>query len=614
LYLQVIFILKNLGQLIYTDNLFKFVYFYSAIVQIFVNKMDFKNKVIQYCFLLMILSVYYQCAQPGVLTGGPKDTRPPVLNTIESTQNLQTNFEKQTIELAFDEFLQLKQANTEVVISPPLTYNIKTRVKGKSVLLEFDEKETLRPNATYTINFGEAIQDFTEGNKVENLTFVFSTGDFLDSLSATGKVTDAITGKAVEKAIVMLYDVMEDSVVNKALPFYFGRTDKEGVFKINNVKSDTFKVVALLESFTNYKFDNSGESIGFLEDPIIVSDSTSNKIEISLFQEEGANRLIKVDSSQYGKLKLIFNNDPNTVVLDYDNADTEVYREVISDTLLVWHNTSVTDTWPLTVVVDTLRDTIVVRGLERDSFLKKNKLLIAKEASPTVVKINPLKPLRLAFAHPLQNIDTSKIILYADSLQTQLPIVAEVDSVDRKNLLVRYPWADTSYYFQLLPGAVTALSGLIYADTFIQPYQPSPRDLFGDLTLNIRGIQPETTYFLELLFKSNNLVESFSVANDTLVVKKLTALPIGNYELRITKDRNKNGRRDSGNYYRKEQPEQQRVTKLEELRAGWEVDTEIDLEEIFTAPTKPEQPEQAEESEDGKKDQTRDRGRDRGNE
>ncbi len=572
--------------------------------------MDLKNNVIGYCFLLVMLLACSQCAQPGVLTGGPKDTEPPVLNTLESTPNLQTNFDKQTIELAFNEFLQLKQANKEVVISPPLTYNLKTRVKGKSVLVEFDEKETLRPNATYTINFGEAIQDFTEGNKVENFTFVFSTGDFLDSLSVTGKVTDAITGKVVNDAIVMLYDVMEDSVVNKALPFYFGRTDEEGVFKINNVKSDTFKVVALLEDFTNYKFDNSGESIGFLEDPIIINDTTNNKIEISLFQEEGTNRLVKIDSSQYGKLKLIFNNDPNAAVLDYEVENIDVYREVISDTLFVWHNTSATDTWPLTIAVDSLRDTILVYGLERDSFLKKNKLLMTKEASPTVVKINPLKPLQLAFSNPLQTVDTSKILLYADSLMTGLPIVVEVDSMDRKNLIIRYSWVDTSYYFQLLPGAVTALSGLIYADTFIQQYQPSPRDMFGDLTLNIRGIQPATTYFLELLFKSNNLVESFSVANDTLVVKKITGLPIGNYELRVTKDRNKNGRRDSGNYYRKEQPEQQRVTTLEELRAGWEVDTAIDLEQIFTAPERPAEPEKVEGAEGENRD---DRGRDRGN-
>ena len=75
-------------------------------------------------------------------------------------------------------------------------------------------------------------------------------------------------------------------------------------------------------------------------------------------------------------------------------------------------------------------------------------------------------------------------------------------------------------------------------------------------------------------------------------------MPIGSYSLRVTKDRNKNGRRDSGNYYRKEQPEEQRVTTLEELRAGWEVDTNIDLEKLFTMPEKSEKPEGAEENKD----------------
>lgn len=543
-----------------------------------------KNKIITASLLLLILLVSYQCAQPGILTGGARDTRPPALDTTESTPNLQTNFNKQTIELKFDEFITLKKPATEVIISPPLSYNLKTRVKGKSVLVEFDEKETLRPDATYSINFGEAIQDFTEGNKLEDFTFVFSTGDFLDSLSVTGNVTDAMSGKPVEKAIVMLYDVMEDSVVSNALPFYFGRTDKAGDFKINNVKSDTFKVVALLESFTNYKFDNSGESIGFLENPIIVNDSTSNKISVSLFQEEGKNRLIKVDSSQYGQLKLIFSNDPKSAILDYEVADVEVYRENVADTLFVWHNTAVADAWSLKVAVDTLRDTILVRGVERDSFLKKNKLSIVKKASPDAIKINPLKSLPIPFSNPLASFDTTKIKLYSDSLITVLPIEVAIDSLDRKNISIRYPWVDTSYYFQLLPGAATSLTGVVYTDTFTQSYAPSPRDVFGDLTLNLRGIQAETTYFLELLFKNDNLVESFSVANDTLVVKKIVSLPIGNYSLRVTKDRNRNGRRDSGNYYRKEQPEQQRITTLEELRAGWEVDTEIDLEKLFTAP------------------------------
>jgi len=552
--------------------------------------MGFKNKYILGCFLGVIFLICSQCAQPGRLTGGEKDTEIPVLNTIESTPNLQTNFTNQTIELKFNEFLQVKNANTEIIISPPLVYNLKTRAKGRSVLVEFDDKEVLRPEATYTINFGESVQDFTEGNKVENLTFIFSTGKFIDSLSVTGNVTDAITGNPVDKAIVMLYDVMEDSVVSKELPFYFGRTDNSGSFKISNVKPDTFKVVALLESFTNYKFDNSGESIGFLEDPIIVNDSTKNNIDISLFKEEGKNRIIKADSSQYGRLKLTFSSNPKSAILDYEATDVSIYREEVKDTLFVWHNTSVTDIWPLSIAVDSLRDTILIRGVGRDSFIKNNQLFTQKNATSDIVAINPLKPLKISFAVPLQSFDTSKIKLYSDSLNTALPFEMEVDSLDRKNLSIRYPWIDTTYYFRMLPGAATSLTGMVYADTFTQRYKPSSPDGFGDLTINFRDLKPGTTYFLELLFKSDNLVESFSVADDTLVVKNLKALPIGAYTLRVTKDRNKNGRRDSGNYYKKEQPEQQRVTTLEELRAGWEIDTEIDLEALFLVQKKPKKP------------------------
>lgn len=579
---------------------------------------------------ILSLLTLWQCAQPGRLTGGPKDILPPVLNTVASTPNLQTNFKKETITLAFDEFLKLDKVFTEVVISPPLQYNPNIRLKGKSVLIDFDDKEVLRPDATYTINFGEAIRDYTEGNIVKNMTYVFSTGNFIDSLSVKGTVRDAITGKAVDKAIVMLYENLSDSVVYRELPFYFGRTDKEGKFIINNVKAGRFKVLALLEEFTSYKFDNPGESIGFLDEPILVSDTTRNDINVSIFQEAVPNRIVKIDSSRYGRLKFFFSDDPVFATIDSVAAPdgVEVYRENIADTLFLWHNTTDTLPWPLYVTVDTLRDTIPVRSLERDSFLKKAKLETLKKSAAAATKINPLKPLMIVFNEPLSRVDTSFIklwilekdttardsllpgdsllmdalvltdtlkqpdIILPDSLsEKEVPdrgmlipsLNATVDSADRRNLSINMPWkAGATYSLQLMPGAVGSLRGLAYQDTFEQQYEPLSALDFGDITLNIRGIVPGQSYLLEVLFKNDNLVESFSVANDTLVVRKIVAVPSGKYQLRVTKDRNGNERWDTGNYIRREQPEVQRIKILEELRAGWEVEVEIDLEGLFS--------------------------------
>ena len=237
------------------------------------------------CLFSFYVLLFNSCAQVGRLTGGPEDETPPALIEEESTPSLQTNFTKQTIKLAFDEWLKLDNNYfKEVVISPPLLYNPEIKLKGKSVLFSFHEDEVLKEEATYTINFGKAIKDLTVGNVVDNLRFVFSTGPFIDSLEVKGTVIDVEEGKGVADALLMLYDNLADSVVRTERPFYFARTDKSGNFKIENVKSDTFKVVAMVDNNFNYFFDLEKEKIGFLEEPIILPDSNLTSLNLTLFE------------------------------------------------------------------------------------------------------------------------------------------------------------------------------------------------------------------------------------------------------------------------------------------------------------------------------------------
>ena len=203
------------------------------------------------------------CANPIPPDGGPEDTQPPQLVEEESSPNYQVRFEKQRIELTFDEWVELNDVFNQVVVSPPLEYPFEASLKGKALRFEFDEEEELRPEATYTINFGEGVRDLTERNPTENLRFVFSTGDYIDSLSVSGRVVDAKTGEPVEGALFMLYDNLSDTVVRTERPFYFARTNKQGSFLIENVKSGTFKGFALQDANRNYRFDQAQEPIGF---------------------------------------------------------------------------------------------------------------------------------------------------------------------------------------------------------------------------------------------------------------------------------------------------------------------------------------------------------------
>ncbi|CAG0904664.1 unnamed protein product, partial [Darwinula stevensoni] len=164
----------------------------------------------------------------GNPSGGKKDEKPPVMDSLRSVAGRQVKFKPRELVFYFDEFIEVKDATKQVLVSPPLTYIPKIKAKGKRLSFIFDEKEVLKDDATYTINFGDAIVDYHEGNKLSNFTYVFSTGLFLDSLNVAGKIINAQSHKGEGEMIVFLYDKTADTIVKKEKPFYFAKPDKDG--------------------------------------------------------------------------------------------------------------------------------------------------------------------------------------------------------------------------------------------------------------------------------------------------------------------------------------------------------------------------------------------------
>lgn len=228
-------------------------------------------------FVIVFVLLAGSCAKMGSLTGGPTDEAPPkVLNS--DPDNYTKNFDGQKIEINFNEFIQLNNINQELVVSPPLENRPDVRLKGKSILIELENE--LRENTTYTFNFGSAIKDNNEGNELTNYEFVFSTGDYLDSLSIGGEILRAFNLEPPEEPVViMLYDKLYDSIVYKEIPVYIGKSDKEGTYRINNLKADTFKLFALNDVNNNFLFDLPNEQIAFLDTSVIITPEFFSKIE-----------------------------------------------------------------------------------------------------------------------------------------------------------------------------------------------------------------------------------------------------------------------------------------------------------------------------------------------
>ncbi len=264
--------------------------------------------VINISIILLLISSCAQIVSPG---GGKKDITPPQVVRY-SPDSAQLNFKSRSIEITFDEFVQLKDLNSQLIISPPLENEPDINLKNKKLIIDLNKKDSLKPNTTYCISFGNAIQDLNENNPIDNFRYIFSTGTYIDSLFVKGKVENAFDHKTEKGVLVMLYSDLRDSMVYKKLPEYFAKTKEDGTFQINNIRNGKYRIIALKDGNANYKYDGETESIGFVD--TLINPSEKKNIVIDIFQESSKKVFLKkYFHPSYGKVVLVFNQGTDSL-------------------------------------------------------------------------------------------------------------------------------------------------------------------------------------------------------------------------------------------------------------------------------------------------------------
>lgn len=528
------------------------------------------------------LWLWPSCATIQPIQGGPKDETPPRIVPELSTLNEQVNFRPARIELTFDEWVTLNDVFNQVVISPPLEYRPEITLKKRTVTVQFDPREQLRPNATYTINFGSAVRDLTEQNVPDDLRFIFATGPAIDSLSVEGIIVNAWTGEPVEKALFMLYDNLADSVVRTERPLYFGRAGKDGRFRIPNVRADTLKGFALLDADLNYRFNQSREPIGFPDGLVITTDNAARNLRIRLHEEARPTRLTDRDVAQFGRIRLAYNQKPAYWDIAASDPAQTWLTEWAGDTLKLWYDRSDTSAWRLYIRADSMpADTIVVKpAAPREVFLASEKLSLASPVPGSTALLHPDKPATLAFNRPVAAIDTSLISWREDTLRLPLlqPVVWQPDTAAPRTWSASAPWKETLLYeMEALPGAFTDRYGQHNTDTLRVRWRIEQRKNFATLHLLLEDLLPEEQYVVILLNSANTEVLRQTVQGATTQKFSLSALQPGQYSLRVIQDTNRNGRWDAGLYDAARQPEPVFLFPLEQLRANWELESKVSL-------------------------------------
>lgn len=542
--------------------------------------------------MLFTISITIQCANIVAPRGGPEDETPPVLDTANSSPNMVTNYVKSPITFLFDEWLELKDVSEQVIISPPLEHQLDVKLRKKTVVVNFHEDEVLKENTTYTINFGEAIRDFTEGNVPPRMRYVFSTGDAIDSLSLTAKLIDNVTKEPIEGALLMLYTNLADSVFYKSRPYFFAKSDTGGIAKIENIRPDTFKLVALADENLNYHLDEDSEQYAYFSQPIVLNPANKDSIlgAIEMYKEEPELQNIS-ERFTYGKVAINFNKTPYD--LDYDiigNPPTIIEQRVDGDSLLLWYQDTSTTAWSIILRGDTtLIDTVKVKSSTH--MLPKLSGQITANQRRKVIEFGPDTTLTFRWSHPLADVNEAQFLIWQDSVSNVIPASFNIDQDNPHIIVVDANWEfPGEYQLSIGDSAVIDLFGTMNDSIGnIDVVTAEPKD-FGEIEVNLNGLKENQHYLLKLV-KGENVIRTHQLRDSEITTTPADSL--GNVfinatttfsylkpntlTLQVIEDDNNNGRWDSGSYQFGLLPERIFIKELSPLKANWELKVDFNL-------------------------------------
>ncbi|HQV61491.1 MAG TPA: Ig-like domain-containing protein [Chitinophagaceae bacterium] len=452
------------------------------------------------------------CANIIPPQGGPRDTIPPVL-LKSNPGDSSVNFSGNKITFFFDEFVEVQNAQENLLVSPlpKITPFVDSKLKEVTVKL----KDTLEPNTTYTLDFGNAIKDYTEGNVFKNFTYTFSTGKHIDSFELRGNVVLAETGKTDSTLIAILHTNPDDSAVVKDKPKYIARLDGKGNFYFKNLPEKTFYLYALKDEGGTRRYFGEKQLFAFADKPV----SLQQKNEPVTLYAFAARQETQSTTTMLPSISPGIRNKPGAATAD--------------------------------------------KRLKYQTTLQNNQQDL-------------LSQFEMIFEQPLKNLDSSGIRLYTDTTYQPATDYKFVKDSTNKKLTLIYEWKENTLYHLIMDKDLAEDSAgkkLLKTDTL--SFNTKKKADYGALKIRFRNL--DITRNPVLLFILNqNIYKSFPMTGPDFTTSLF--LP-GEYELRMLYDENKNGVWDPGQFLgKRKQPELVKpIERKITVKPNWQNEFDIAL-------------------------------------
>ncbi len=550
----------------------------------YVSKKHFLcNKKLRKAFVyLFVVLISTRCAQITPLTGGKKDATPPKALSYDP-ENASLNFTSKQITIQFDEYIRLTDIANQFIITPQTKEMPEIQANGKTLKITFNE--TLMPNATYKLSFGNAIIDLHEGNVLQNFEYIFSTGSNIDSLKLSGQILNAYDKKPASKLLVCLHQAnANDSVVYKDKPLYISKTDEAGNYSFNYLPNALFKLVAINDVNKNLLYDGSEEQIAYQDTLINPNDGIPTNL--LLFKEVPFKSFIKKTSSlEYGKAIIVYNKPQQDIKSVVAKNLISYSKNYLQDTLTLYYNYQF-DTLQTVISYQAKKaDTVIIKIPSMETVVKLRKSnAINYSLRSNINSILPYYALpEFDLNFPIENKDIfeNKITLIEqrDSIKLKKTITILKNGSSVKSFTIQSEFKpETNYILTINKNALKDSINGRYNDSISYKFTTTSPDDYAQL--NLKLFFPKKENYIVLLLNDKEqlikktLVEFSLVSTSEKLMEYKNLLP-GNYFVRVVEDINKNGLFDTGDYFLHQQPEPVFINSTAiKLLAGWEIENE----------------------------------------
>jgi hypothetical protein len=502
--------------------------------------------------ILFIPLILFSCAQVGIISGGDKDSyapKPIVDQTVPPNES--TFFQGNSVEITFDEFIQLNNPSQTMVMVPNHA-KLKASVHRKTLKVEWEEQ--LQENTTYVIYLNGTVKDVTENND-SLMYYAFTTGSAIDSLTYKVMVTDAWSNQLKGDVTIGLYQ-LTDSLK----PYYFAKSNQFGVAHFTYLKPGEYKLKAFVDDNHDLELQAS-EAYAFRENLIHLDSSIEDTIPLRISVPK---KKIEINTFKYvapGSFIVGANyplNDAEFILNDM-KIDTNSIRFFSKDSLQLFTNVKELTETQLIVKTKNYSDTASLRLTEKEK-------TVSLQLSPTFKNkvLGPHESLSFTINDKINSIDTSKILLVNPSDSSMITYSSSY-SLNKLTLGIdrtKYKEID----LKLLKGAIQTAAQ--QSDSVNYRVQLKIDKDYGIIHVDATSFQDQI--IVELL-QNNALVNRVVLKEDK--THDFSFLMPGEYQFRVIEDLNQNGIWDPSDMYYNIQAEKVLwFSSPTKVRANWEID------------------------------------------